>query len=60
MLAAGVAAVTSFVLATIPPEPDLRGIHAEVCSLRFGALYCSCGSDINGHEGPIFERRWWE
>lgn len=25
--------------------PDLTS-HAEVCALRFGALYCSCGADI--------------
>lgn len=23
-------------------------IHGETCSLRFGALYCSCGADIAG------------
>jgi hypothetical protein len=27
--------------------------HANVCSLNFGALYCSCGADIAGF--PIFE-----
>lgn len=29
-------------------------LHSEVCNLRFGASYCSCGSDINGGAGPIF------
>lgn len=28
-------------------------IHADVCALRFGAAYCSCGADIAG--SPIFE-----
>lgn len=27
--------------------------HLPWCSLNFGALYCSCGTDIAGH--PIFE-----
>lgn len=28
-------------------------VHAESCSLAFGALYCSCGADIAGF--PLFE-----
>ena len=28
-------------------------IHAEACSLAFGALYCDCGADIAGF--PLFE-----
>lgn len=28
-------------------------IHAEACSLNFGALYCDCGADIAGF--PLFE-----
>lgn len=31
------------------------GIHRPWCSLAFGARYCSCGSDINRLEGPLFE-----
>ena len=35
---------------------DLTGgvstIHAQTCSLYFGATYCSCGADIAGY--PIF------
>lgn len=27
--------------------------HSEVCSLYFGATYCSCGADIAGY--PLFE-----
>jgi hypothetical protein len=29
--------------------------HAEVCALYFGALYCSCGSDLTGFEFPLYE-----
>lgn len=28
-------------------------IHAEICSLYFGAAYCSCGADIAGF--PLYE-----
>jgi hypothetical protein len=28
--------------------------HADICSLNFGALYCSCGTDIAGY--PIYEQ----
>lgn len=28
-------------------------VHADICSLYFGALYCSCGADIAGH--PLWE-----
>jgi hypothetical protein len=27
--------------------------HADICSLNFGALYCSCGADIAGF--PLYE-----
>lgn len=30
------------------------GVHAEICSVYWGAP-CSCGSDINGWAGPIYE-----
>jgi hypothetical protein len=29
--------------------------HQPWCSLALGALYCSCGSDINGYAGPLYE-----
>lgn len=32
--------------------------HSQVCDLRFGAARCSCGSNINGGAGPIFEEAW--
>lgn len=28
------------------------GLHADICSLNFGATYCSCGFDIAGY--PLF------
>lgn len=31
----------------------LSDIHADICALRFGANYCSCGADIAGF--PIYE-----
>lgn len=31
------------------------GSHIPWCSLLMGATYCSCGSDINGYEGPLYE-----
>lgn len=29
------------------------GIHSPICSLHFGALYCSCGANIAGF--PLYE-----
>ncbi|WP_205775915.1 hypothetical protein [Micromonospora tulbaghiae] len=29
-------------------------IHSPVCSLNFGAAYCSCGADLTG-SGPLYE-----
>ena len=29
------------------------GVHADVCSINFGATYCSCGADIAGF--PLWE-----
>jgi hypothetical protein len=29
--------------------------HAEICALNFGALYCSCGSDLTGDLYPLYE-----
>lgn len=29
------------------------GVHAEICSLNFGALYCSCGAVLAGV--PLYE-----
>ncbi|MGF3055614.1 hypothetical protein [Microbacterium sp. YY-01] len=38
---------------SVDTAPDSRRVHAATCSLRFGATYCSCGTDIAGR--PIFE-----
>lgn len=37
---------------SIDTAPTSSVWHSEVCSLRFGATYCSCGADIAGH--PIY------
>lgn len=39
----------AFSIDTAPPG---AGGHADICSLNFGALYCSCGYDIAGY--PLF------
>jgi hypothetical protein len=31
------------------------GVHAAICSLNFGALYCSCGADLTNYAYPLFE-----
>ena len=33
-------------------------VHADICSINFGALYCSCGSDLTGYEYPLYE--WYD
>lgn len=38
---------------SIDTAPSLSGMHADWCSLIFGATYCSCGADIAGY--PIYE-----
>lgn len=30
------------------------GVHAAMCSLNFGALYCSCGADLTNYAYPLF------
>lgn len=32
-------------------------LHADICSLNFGALYCSCGADLTGGL-PLWETDW--
>lgn len=39
---------------SIDTAPTGLAIHADWCSLYFGATYCSCGADIAGF--PIFEQ----
>jgi hypothetical protein len=31
------------------------GVHAAMCSLNFGATYCSCGADLTNYAYPLFE-----
>jgi hypothetical protein len=32
---------------------NFGGVHADICSINFGATYCSCGADIAGF--PLWE-----
>jgi hypothetical protein len=32
---------------------SFAGVHADICSINFGAPYCSCGADIAGY--PLWE-----
>lgn len=34
---------------------DSFAAHSDVCDLVFGGLRCSCGSNINGLAGPLYE-----
>ncbi|MCX5119217.1 hypothetical protein OG992_18690 [Micromonospora sp. NBC_00362] len=38
---------------TVDTAPGCGSIHSPICSLNFGALYCSCGADIAGF--PLYE-----
>lgn len=35
--------------------PGRFGAHSDVCDLVFGGLRCSCGSNINAFDGPLYE-----
>ena len=37
---------------SIDTASGVYGLHADACSINFGALYCSCGVDIAGY--PLF------
>ena len=32
-----------------------RAVHADICSINFGAIYCSCGADLTGYMFPLYE-----
>lgn len=34
-------------------------MHAAVCSQHFGAAWCSCGADLTGGRGPLWEEDPW-
>lgn len=34
------------------------GVHTAMCSLNFGALYCSCGADLTNYAYPLFGVEW--
>jgi hypothetical protein len=38
---------------SVDTAPGCATIHSPICSLMFGALYCSCGADIAGE--PLYE-----
>lgn len=44
----------AFALDTLPTT---YGIHADICSLNFGANYCSCGAVLTGSY-PLYETQW--
>lgn len=35
--------------------PGRFGAHSDACDLAFGGLRCSCGSNINAFNGPLYE-----
>lgn len=39
---------------TVDTAPAAYGVHADTCSLRFGALYCSCGADLTNYAYPLY------
>lgn len=30
-------------------------VHADICALHFGAIYCSCGADLTDYRYPLYE-----
>ena len=38
----------------IDTVPTTGSVHADICALRFGATYCSCGAILTG-AGPLYE-----
>lgn len=34
------------------------GVHADICALNFGSLYCSCGADLTNYAYPLWEVDW--
>lgn len=39
---------------SIDPTPSARVSHSDICSMRFGGLYCSCGAVLT-LSGPLYE-----
>lgn len=42
---------SAFTIDTVPRS----GVHVPWCALAFGAVYCSCGSDLTNYEYPLYE-----
>lgn len=32
-----------------------RAVHADICAINFGAIYCSCGADLTDYRYPLYE-----
>lgn len=30
-------------------------VHADICAVNFGAIYCSCGADLTDYQYPLYE-----
>jgi hypothetical protein len=30
-------------------------VHADICAINFGAIYCSCGADLTDYRYPLYE-----
>lgn len=41
---------------SIDTAPGGGSLHASICSLNFGASYCSCGASLTGGNGPLWEQ----
>ena len=46
---------TSSGVFSVDTVPTSTAAHSVYCALAFGANYCSCGADINGAGGPLYE-----
>lgn len=33
----------------------LCAVHQDICSINFGANYCSCGADLTNYQYPLYE-----
>lgn len=40
---------------SVDTAPGCGSAHSLICSATFGAAYCSCGADLTGGAGPLYE-----
>ena len=45
----------AFEINTVPEDASI--LHADICSINFGATYCSCGAILTGRL-PLYEETW--